>query len=369
MKDLNALVKKWRRLYFSTKDDKVWRRWVDFRKRNKDDLIQLLSADVRDSFKRRAIFLLVVPLDEFNPIYWRGNDIGNLYQGYDWLNSLTPELFDYTVELVVEFVKKLQPLHCPYSKHYSQRVGGVTMFRSEPDEHHDALRFYNNCICCFLERATGKQAEEIFSLFSLNDISTFSNVGDSSGYDPFGRLLYSKKIPNKWKERADDKMHEVITNELAGKTEPRAEWEDAFSCYSDIVLHAPNKSGLPYPIELFVQQLQFIANYPRKKKGSWNFCLKDVIDLLSYSKYDELLYKIAHHVVLEEEDVTHRFSVYDEEDKENAKLLLKKFGERDEELASQIQSLLSAYEERLVEEEVVRDKAEKEEEKILAAMR
>ena len=58
MKNLQAFIQGLKAKFFPTEEDKAWKQWIDFKKRETRDLIELLSSDVRDNFKKRALFLL-----------------------------------------------------------------------------------------------------------------------------------------------------------------------------------------------------------------------------------------------------------------------------------------------------------------------
>ncbi len=166
MKSLRVFIEELRSKWFPTGEDIAWKRWVDHERRETRDLIKLLSTDVRDNFKRRAIFLLVVPSADLNPIYWK-KDVGRFYFGPDFLKTLTPDLLVYVADIITEFSAILKPLHCDRPKNIVQGGGGITVHMSIPDKYHDALRFYNNCILTLLTMLPVEKGMEFAAIFIM----------------------------------------------------------------------------------------------------------------------------------------------------------------------------------------------------------
>src|SRR5512133_741528 len=133
LKRAAVIIEKWRSKWFPTGDDEVWKQWVDYERREARDVVQLLTSDVRDTFKRRAVFLLLVPAAELSPIYWT-EEVGRFWRGSGFIEHLTPDLLDYATDLVVEFCAMLKPEHCDRPKQYSQSGCGITILMSLPDK-------------------------------------------------------------------------------------------------------------------------------------------------------------------------------------------------------------------------------------------
>ncbi|MDD4761907.1 MAG: hypothetical protein PHZ25_02710 [Candidatus Pacebacteria bacterium] len=331
LKKLEVFVKRIQSRWFLTSDDKVWKEWVDFKQREAKDLVKLLTSDVKDNFKRRAIFLLLVPSKDFNPIYWK-EGVGDFYQGFDFVETLTPDLLSYATDLVVEFY--------------------VMLKKSVTDGYNKALRFYNACILWLLEIVSEEQQERIFPLFSLRDISIFRDETFFSGYNPFESLLFSK-VDEKWKKLADAMMRQIIKDELSGKTKPREEWENALQCYAFIIqLMMPRdiNKKLHYSVDLLADQILFLFSedhYGNKLINSWDF--PRVLQFLSSADvYKELRYRIAKFVVFNNKE---EFRVWNKETFQAAEMMLKEFGQSDYELAQRIQTAIEESEKRNAEYE------------------
>lgn len=358
------IIEKLQRKWFPSEDDKAWKQWVDYKKRETKDLIELLTSDVRDSLKRRVIFLLLVPSAEFNPIYWT-EEVGKFYHKFDFLKTLAPDLLAYTTDLVVEFYTMLKPMHHDKPENFAQGGGGITVFWSVPDKYHDALYNYNNCILQLLTILPEVECERIFPLFSLRDISTYWDLEDASGYNPFQSLLYSD-VNEKWKKQADAIMRQIIIDELSGKTKPREEWENALKCYAYIITLQLYGEKLPYSVDLFADQIQFLVsekNYGEELINCWN--VVKIFHILSADTYKEIRYKVAKFMVVGNKS---EFSIHSDETLQGAIMMLDELVLEDE-LVSRIQSKIEEYNKKSVESENEKITAQNAEDKILSQMK
>lgn len=218
----------------------AWKQWMDSARREPSDLKKLLvSTDASKDFKKRALFLLLVPSTNLNKFYWEDvfGSLGKFYWKSSFLATLSTELLIYAADLIAEFKKTLDP---------------------SKEANHDALYFYNDCILNLLSRLPLKQAGIIFPLYSLRDFSIWEismNSDDESGYNPFAELLWNENVDEQWKKLADNKMRQIIKDEIDGKTQPRKSWENALSCYCKTVRIL---NGKHYSIKLQQSQIQFI---------------------------------------------------------------------------------------------------------------
>ncbi|HUD08582.1 MAG TPA: hypothetical protein VMQ48_00650, partial [Candidatus Saccharimonadales bacterium] len=360
--------------WFEEEEDVAWRAWVDFKKREVGDLIGLLTADVRDSLKKRALFLLVVPSADFNPIYWT-EEVGKYFRRLDYLKRLTPDLLAFVAELVTKFCDILRPKHCGRPQTVVEGDENFTAYMLVPDKYHDALEFYNKCILMLIQLLPLEQAEKIFPFYSLQDVSSFWSPDSATGYRPFDFIMRSN-IDEKWKMLADAAMRKIILEEIAGQTKPREDWENALSCYANFAaLHLFGK--LPYSLELFAEQIQFIMD---NRQASEHDLIPDyqvikIFNLLPGDAYAELRHAIARYAVVEDRKDEHfRFLMYHED--QAVDWIAEEFGGSDPELADSLKALLkegdAQQRERDAQQEVVnaqRKKMRETEENILAQMK
>lgn len=346
----NTLVISLRRFFathFPRGEDAIWKEWVDDVSRGQwNDLISLLGSDVRDSFKKRAIFLLIVPSSEFSPLYWRRDvrlhSCGERF--LDALSTISPELLSYCAESVLHFCLELRRNFCDRPKSFVEGVpGGITIFWSVPDEWHDALRAYNELILKLLALLPQEEGEKIFPFYSLRDISVFSNMDDASGYSPFERLLRSKNIAEHWKVRADLAMREIIRREIAGESKPREKWEDALGCYASIVNRFIWDKVSPYPIKLFEGQVRFLAGHHTAEQPlleGWK--LSKLLDILSESDY-EFRHKLVRALVVEyRKEDWRKFSVTSDDEVKVARQLMQEFS-GDKELVARLNAFIEKF--------------------------
>jgi len=360
-----VFIERFRNKWFPAGDDKVWKQWVDYKRRETRDLIELLKSDVRDSFKRRAIFLLLVPSAELSPIYWK-EQVGKFYHRLDFLEILDPELLHYATDLVVEFDAMLKPMHDDRPKHYVQGGGGITISMSVPGEYHDALYFYNNCVMLLMTLLPEEQCERIFPLLSLRDISTYWNMDNASGYNPFRNLLNSD-VDEKWKRQANTTMIQIIRDELSDKTKPREKWEDALKCYAEIIQLQLYGEKLPYSIELFADQIKFLVSEGhsgRELINEWH--IPKIFQILSTDDYKEIRYLVAKFVVFNNKS---DFNVWSEDTLKGAKMMLDEFGQNDQKLAQRIQSAIDDYKKQSAKNQNEQTNAKKDEDDIINKMK
>jgi len=362
---MKAFIESFRTKWFPTDDDKTWKEWVDYKERETRDLIGLFGSNVRDGFKRRAIFLLLVPEKELNPIYWT-EEVGKFYSKPEFLKVLNPDLLGYATELIVEFCTMLKPAHCDKSKYYRSVGDGFNIYMTVPDKYHDALCFYNDCILLLLTILPEEQCERIFPLFSLRDISAYSDLESSSGYEPFRHLLYSK-ADEKWKKRADNVMRQVIENELAGRAKPRESWENALCRYADIIDSQSYGGSTNYSIDLYADQINFLVSnnhYGHKLISSW--IIVRIFKILSADTYKQIRYRVARFMVFGNKE---EFRVWNDEILQCAETILSEFGQDDKGLAQRIQSAIEEGKKQSADYEKKQADAKKAEEDILSQMR
>lgn len=231
----NNYIVKFFQKFFSAKNDKAWKDWVDYKNRDHGDLIQLLLSDVHNEFKKRAIVILCAPNKDLHSLYWYDNG------GYlpiirdkdfeEVLKALPLELLRFIKNLISMFCEKISLAHNPNESE------GVSIFVSTPGKYHDTLYAYNslnNLIVTMLSLLPQKDGEELFKFFSINDTYSFVNVDNISGYNPLKYLLRNKNVPLFFKQEADQRMKKIVLNELQG-VKPREEWEYAPKHYIKIL--------------------------------------------------------------------------------------------------------------------------------------
>lgn len=369
MKNLKVLVQELRSKWFPTEEDKTWKQWVDYKRRESGDLIKLLASDVRDSFKKRALFLLLVPSADFNPIYWT-QEVGKFYHRLDLLNTLSLDLLVYVAEVVTKFCELLRPMFWDRPENVVEGGGGLMVFMQIPDKYHDALCFYNNCILSLLILLPTEQAEKIFPLLSLRDISTYSNMENESGYTPFKHLLYSERIDEKWKKAADAAMRQIILSETSGDTRPREKWENALRCYANIVQSQLYGDKLILPVEFFADQIQFIMDNRQQDSGLIeNWDVIKIFHLLPGDVYKDLRHTISRYAVLEEKGEYSGYTVYSGETLDAANQMLDEFGDSDPELVAKLEALIEEGEEKQTQSAAYQATQKETEAGILAQMK
>lgn len=345
MKRITAVIERWRSKFFPSETDKVWQDWVDFKGRELRDLRELIEdAEIGDEFKARALFLMLTPDLAWCPFYWTNRR--SYVRGHSLkLDGLSPDLLAYVAELVTEFYQHLKD---------TKRAEDVSQ----------ELNTYNYYVLTLVALLPDEQAENIFSLFEIND--------RSGHYRPLGSLFARPKVDEKWKREADLRMRQVITNELAGETCPRAEHEEALWRYANLI-QPPFTGDLPYSPSLFVEQIAFIISVAPQYKGgrhkggrrlinSWQ--VAKIFKIIA-SERPEYLYDFSRFVMTSKDE---DFWVYNQETLEAAELMLGAVS-GDAELVQRLQDVFLSGQQRLVEEGRKHQEKARVEQSILERMR
>lgn len=345
-----ARVKRVKATWLPSADDNVWRNWVKAKPRSRADLIGLISqATVRESIKARALFVLLVPDRTLIPFYWAEHDqpvVGKFTHSDILASTLSPSLQQYVAELVVQFVDMLRPIHDPLPKCECVGMGpGISMYTQTPDRYHVALSFYNAYILNLLPVLPEEQAIALFERFSVLDISSFWNMDDCSGLNPFINLMYSDSLDESWKRKADSQVRAMILAERQGTVKPRQEWEASLPGYSELLSLVMYADRFPYSVELYADQVGFFIS-PELTGGGHSirgYLLGRMFAKLVGDPYRELRHRMSRFALFESHD---KFSIYDDETAQVAQQMLDEFGEQDGELKQRLGELQLEYEKR-----------------------
>lgn len=269
-----------------TEVESTWRRWLEYRRRGIHDIYEVLKGRYREEFKKRALFILLVPNYDWIPWPWKKefDSDGNVFGSDAGLKkfSLSPDLIDYTAYLVRGYVQLLQ---------------------TEPDvvikDAPRALTTYNEYLLQLIGMSEHNVAKSLFKLFSLRDITVWASPEKASGYNPFRRLLYSKGVPAIWKKLADSEMRITVTAEIRGKQHPRTAHEDACECYVEIVKEAQyHKDSME--VELFADQISFIVQYcPQGKELFRSWEVEDILNMLVAEEHHAVRDRLIKFVVFQ----------------------------------------------------------------------
>lgn len=323
MKNLKVIAARLKRKFFPTEDDKKWKQWVDFKYRDTGDLIELLSSDVEDSFKRRALYLLIVPSADFNTFYWKQ---GISFRRIDFLTKLATDQLNYVANLIIEFCSILRPIHTGKTKLSITNGGNMTVYVS-------VVKFYNTCILQLLDLLPEEKAKELFQFFWL--LGIFTN--DILIISPFKDLMSDQNINEKWKKAADIRMREIIRSEIAGEIKPREEYGGAINEYA-IFVQQMFFLNVKYSVEIYASQIQFIIDNSRDKKDLIDYGdIMKMFNFFSADKYKELRYALAKYVLDKDNDGFSNFLIYDDETNE-IDYILKEFGD-DKEFIDKIKKI------------------------------
>lgn len=339
-------------LAFSSEDERIWESWADFKKRDFRDLRDILTGNYKVGFKKRALFAALVPHHQWIPFKWMF-DIGS-QESYLFLQGM--ELKRLEVNLL-RFATKL-------IRQFKQLLEDNPSVVKDPTE---ALFAYNNYLIQLLSLLPADEKEEVFNSFSLNDARVYWNMDTASGYNPFGSLLWSAGIEETYKKRADDKMRPIISAELRGEVTPRAEHEEAVKCYAYIIqLLLYSEDNLPYSIELFADQVDFIVSLKncgdKRLINAWD--IGKLFNLLAEDRFRGVRHRIARFVLF----CNGEFSVCSQEIMAASEKMLAEFGAEDDELRLALERIVADGRQRIDENKEAQQKHRSAEEAIISRM-
>ncbi|MFA6047796.1 MAG: hypothetical protein WCV59_02890 [Parcubacteria group bacterium] len=344
---LDGLSKKW----LLREDDDTWKKWVDFKSRDREDLIDLLSANIRDTLKARALFLLLILVDRWNTIYWKG-EIG-VFRKAGFFKDLSPVLANLAVMLLRTFLDAT-----------AEKIEGVSRH-----EIGSARNYYNDSLLSVLSALPEKEALKVFESYSFNDlVSPWCDTESCSGYKPLKTLFFRSDVDVKWKLLAHEKMQQIIADEVSGKALPRTSWETALPHYIEVVQQQLYlRRGLNYPTELFADQIRLVTDETHYGKASIELRhLPQIITLLAGDSYRDIRCQLYRFILLGN---AQEFQIWDESLFHSAKLMLDELGEGDSNITKRLQSAIDDWQKKGRENKDRQFEARRDEESVLSQMR
>lgn len=316
-------------------DDIVWSNWLSFTQREWRDFRALLKKeDVRNSLKARALSYLTTPEVEWLPLGWgSGRAAGN------WISCWLMQ--EKGSVAAAELPAQLQLFFADFVALTVKPALSVEKIAGN-DEH-----YLNSLIlqALTISDISSPNATELFAMYPLNDRTPFSGMDDSSGYNPYRRLM-SATIPEHWKHNADQAMRTIIAAEQQGKTSPRKDWEDALSCYAHHTTVNLYSRGMPYSLQLFASQIDFIVAQDSAVLGRTiePYLLPRIVRLLEADDtVHGTLYRAARFCMFGNRGERRSFTVREGEDAVAARTLLRLFGDADHELRNRLLAELEGY--------------------------
>jgi hypothetical protein len=348
---ISSLMEYLNRQWILREEDAAWKAWVDFKSRGQEDLIELLSVDVRETFKARALFLLLVPLGRWNTIYWKG-ELG-VFRKSDFFRHLSPALACLAVSLISTFLDET-----------SADVDGLSRH-----ELGAARRYYNDALVDILTALPEEEAMVVFEQYSLNDpVAPWCDAESHSGYKSLRTLFSRDDVDVKWKWLAHERMQRLIMDEVAGKALPPASWEAALPHYADVMQsQLYHQRGLSYPPELFVAQIRLVTDEVYFGQAQIELRnLSKIASILAGNTHKDVRCQLYRFVLLGN---TQTFQIWDESLLRFAKLMLSELGNGDGDLIKRIQLEIDAWDEQAKKIQARQLETNKAEEMILSQMR
>ena len=285
--------KKWRDL-FTPKDNIAWVNWINHEKREEQDLKNLLSRDVRDSIKARALYLLLVYDRNCGDIYWN-RKLYALFGEITFPEILSPRLLNFTANMIVEFFPKISDLR-------------------EPSDNH-AFYFYCNAMINLMTLLEIEESKMLLEHFPLNDYQTKSE--ESTECKPFSMLINDKLVPDQLKSIATNRMIETM---LQLKKEHGSYDKMLNNFANTILLNLHSKDLIPYGTDLFAKQIDFLIRERSRKKIINDFNVGTILSIFDSEEYMELRKRFIKFVVLE--NGNQRYNANDDAELNTARRML-----------------------------------------------
>lgn len=325
---------KWKSELFAEDEDATWKDWVDFHGGViKHDLTSLLNSNIKLGFRARALALLLVPDLSLSPVYMKVRD----------------RLTNFA-HLGGESIQKDMPLPLVQlaSDILCESLDHLTAKGASTEDERRSIRSYQSHLLQVLGILPFEEGEAAFTRYAMNDANAFSGIDEESGYNPFASLLRSNSVDERWKRRADSQMREIVLEELAGKKRPRADHEDALSCYSNhVMMQLFSRNGTYYSKAFFADQIHFLYTLSDNRRGvvgSLGFSL--LYERFTEPEHAETRHEIAQLVVLRGSEP---LSIYDPETYGVIEKALKEFGAQDQALGAELQRLIDESRVRVAE--------------------
>lgn len=223
--------------------EKVWTEYM-LENREREDLVQLANDATMDDFFRDRAIQIMWCYDKSKLSFFvhcsNMSDgvvfyVDDLYYPSDKLDLIT--------KIVMENMPKI----------------------AGKEKYTRAYFYYNQNIVYLLPRLDFAKQQELFSLFQINDVRSFSGIDEASGYNPLRELLYSKNIDQRIKNMAMDRLHSVIRDEFAGKSKPREKHEDAFNCLVHILELMTYGDDADVKSDFFEKEMEFLLTIDNGK--------------------------------------------------------------------------------------------------------
>ncbi len=319
-----------------TRQDRIWKEWLALNKRAYLDLQELLSANVNDAFKARALTMLLIPDLELAPFAWENPP------------ALKTYLF---LPLEIDFSRFSPPLQRFATSLLETNI--ETVLASGTDgERGELLSFYNPLILQALAilNENDSQAARLFGCYQFDE--------ERVDCSPFRRLLASA-IPEEWKWRADQQAHRAI---LAESGTHRV--LDRYIL--DIYLLGRDPS---YGAALLAAQITFLLNLPDPAHLRFDSSyVVSTLERLSGAKWKVLRHCFVRQTVLPDRGACHRFRVYNESTLRGARAMHREFGRDDPELRTRLREIIMEGRKRLRQERAAANARQKRIDYVFALM-
>lgn len=271
---------------FVTRDQlRQWRAWVT---QNKQSLhrsyvdVRFIKEHAGEPWWQAcALAVRLAPGLRYAQVYWpvqemyELNDVPGIDQTY--FNELPYPLQLFAMQLIIRACRQ------------------VDRWSNGKDRDEARESLINTMVSLFCLGRYGDEWDELWQSFSINDGLCGYDMEDSSGYNPWDRIMRDEAVLPRFKRDAERQIREVIVTEERGQRHPRQPHERAIECYakhlSMIVFSAGRWHPLPYSLDLLADQMLFLAEYlpPESSHYFSNWQMPALFQVLAEPEYSQVL--------------------------------------------------------------------------------
>lgn len=338
----------------NTENEQIWNKWMEFKERDGRDLVELISGDYNDIYKKRALLILNIPNIELLPFSWnKGRSENYLFFKNLYNNKFSQNLIEYTADLIFTFIDLIRK------------------YPNLGENLKDTLKNYGLRILeLFPLIHTQDMKAKIFKSYPLKElVSAWHET-----FSPFGNFLVIN-TEEVWKRYLDADMREIVMTEFRSDSKLQKRNESAAQCYaSTISLMASayfKGTKYPYSKSLLIEQIEFLIKlYELNPKKIWltNWRLIEIYSLLPDDLID-LRQRLAQLIVFYPENYMDDFIGYSSDNLELAKKIFSEFEHKDVEFSQILSKIIQSAEIRITEDNKKSKNIKDKEKEIINMMR
>jgi hypothetical protein len=309
-------------------ENETWGEWHMLFCLTDRDLGSLVRGEYRDTFKARAVAIMMTPKAAWMPFVWKGGEAIKQLR-YEDIHT-------------VLFADRTKPL-TTFTLALLQHVIDIVLPTTDHDS--EMLHAYLAYNALILE-ALGMLAEDdpraqaLCERYQLTHTVSESILWEHNSRTPLHDLLCAK-IPEVWKQYTDTRMRDIICDKRNSPT-VRAQ---ASALYAKCVLTCHSGGHRPYSSDLLASQMAFILEHADLKSlhGHHGSYARHLLQWLSDDEYKDLRRRFVYALVIGNDKNAGVFCVKNPSAHQAAQDMLREFGPEDGQLRERLRTLIATY--------------------------